>query len=125
MFDILDVEDWSAKDFAHYLKVKLEDKGVNYEIKYPMDIILLSKLLTRNYNKGRTKLYIKNKIDQNFGDFEISSVNSLQFVFSMFDEVEPSQGSKKAPKSSCRASGPIQLSPGLKDRLKALNNSKI
>jgi hypothetical protein len=125
MFDIVDVEDWSAKDFAHYLKAKLEDKGVNYEIKYPMDIILLSKLLTRNYNKGRTKLYIKNKIDQNFGDFEISSVNSLQFVFSMFDEIEPSQGSKKASKSSCRPSGPIQLSPGLKDRLKALNNAKI
>jgi hypothetical protein len=86
MFDIVSVEDWSSKDFVKYIKAKLEEKGIAYVIKYPKDIIFISKLMKTLDFQGKTRYYMKKNIDDFFLTLDFTSVTSLQFILNIFGQ---------------------------------------
>jgi len=117
-FNLLDTEEWTPKIFCNYVKQKLEDKGVDYQIQYPLDLFIVGSMLKRLHREGKTQYYLKMKIDEIMEAMTFNSVNSLQFLTTLIPV------SKKEPKKKSTGSVDAALSSGLKKRLKELRVGK-
>ncbi|MEM2986957.1 MAG: hypothetical protein QXV60_02545 [Nitrososphaerota archaeon] len=76
--EMKDIDEWTIKDFVYYIKSKLLDEGIEYQIKYPFDMIIIGKLVKNFKNKGKTNFFIKKSIDKVFEEFSFNNINSLQ-----------------------------------------------
>ena len=109
---ITDVDEWKPADWANYAKAKLEQKGIEYKIQQPFDFIMMGKLLKDHRKRGGTNFLIKQKIDAVFENFNLTSVNSLQFLYSL---AKPEKEDK--PKVKKLKDEDIHISDELKQRL--------
>ena len=112
----VDIEDWNALDFANYLRRKLEDKGIEYKLQFPTDVMFVGKLTKAMRASGYTQYYIKDLIDTFFKEKEISQVNSLQFLGII---LKPKSDPSK-PKTTRFTNSEVSISPGLQTRLERL-----
>ena len=79
-----DVETWGPRDFVNYLKAKLEERDIEYEVVVPRDYITIGYVLKQAREGGKSKGYVKMKIDQIFKDYEFTTVASFNFLRALF-----------------------------------------
>jgi hypothetical protein len=109
-----DVELWSPADFVRYIVEKLTEKGINYQVKTPIDFIAIGRLMKNFRLSDRTKYALKKEIDNVFETKTFTYVNSLSFLWSLIKQVP------KTPKEKRQKSEVILFSDVLKKKLRAL-----
>jgi len=75
-----DVEQWTPADFVRYIVLKLKDKGIDYQVKNPIDFIATGSLIKNFRLTDRTKYALKSEIDTVFETKTFTYVNSLSFL---------------------------------------------
>lgn len=115
--EITDVDEWRPSDFTNYAKAKLAQKGIEYKIQQPFDFIMMGKLMKDYRKRGGTNFLIKQKIDEVFENFNLTSVNSLQFLYSL---AKPEKEEK--PKVQKLKDEDVHISDELKQRLEGLRD---
>lgn len=75
-----DIDDWNARDFALFVKQKLLDRGIHYQIKYPHDIIALSAILKVYRRQDKSKFALVKYINDIFATSDLTNVQNLSFI---------------------------------------------
>lgn len=73
-------EDWNSRDFAFYVRQKLSEKNVRYQIKYPGDLIAISAILKVYKRTNKSPLTLVKYIDQILAEHDLSKVQNLNFI---------------------------------------------
>jgi len=114
--ETLDIEEWSALNFAEFVRVKLLDHGIEYTVKRPMDLIIMGQLIKTYGREYKTKYALKCRIDEIMHNLQINQVASLQFLATL---IKP-QFKEKPHKMKLLKDDTVQISDSLRKRLLAL-----
>lgn len=89
---------WSTKDFCHYVKRKLEKLNVNYEIKYPADLVSMKSVITRFEAVHKTRYAVKQFVDWVFENYDMKKIVSLNFLRPLVNDYLPKRIKSKPEK---------------------------
>jgi len=108
------LEEWVPADFVRYITDKLKSRGIDYQVKNPVDYIAVGRLIKNFRLADRTKFSLKTEIDNVFDTKTFSYVNSLSFLWGLIKMDQNIPREKRYKQES------IVLSDPLKNKLKKL-----
>ena len=91
----IDIEEWKLKEFLKYIKLKLNERGINYSFKYPFDVVMVGSFIKRFKKEGKTNYFVKKVLDKIFENFNIEDVQSLAFLHALDERTEKKEPMKK------------------------------